>query len=145
MFDRTLSGALKLLFDFHALKSFIVWRCTLTPTVSYIMSLFPTIYTSSVLKPFLLLQSLLKCLSLLKSLVQPLLPRSTPAFSHIVSQFIVVSIAPYIISLLPIIYISSILKLFFLLQSPLKCLSLLKSLVWPLLPRSTFIFSHIMF
>src|SRR6266567_4025208 len=49
----------------------------------------------------------------------------------------------YIMSLLPIIYISSIFKLFLLLWSPLKCLSLLKSLVWPLLPRFALVFLHV--
>ena len=54
------------------------------------------------------------------------------------------SIAFYIISLLPIIFISSLLKLFLLLQSPLKCLYLLESLVWPLLPGSILAFLRVM-
>src|SRR6266704_3365145 len=45
----------------------------------------------------------------------------------------------YIMPLFLIIYISPILELSFLLWSLLKCLPLLESLVWPLLPRSVLI------
>ncbi len=47
-----------------------------------------------------------------------------------------ISAVPYIMSLFFIIYACSLFKPFFLLWSLFKCLFLLRSLVWPLLPRS---------
>ncbi len=57
MFDHILLNTLKLLFTFYTLKSFNIlrWCYTLTPTVSYIVSLLPIIYISPILKLFLLL------------------------------------------------------------------------------------------
>src|SRR6266700_2230156 len=64
-------------------------------------------------------------------------------FNILLWYYALASIVLYIVPLLPIIYINPILKLFLLLWSLLKFLSLLKSLVWPLLPKSILIVLYI--
>src|SRR6266567_3330798 len=53
-------------------------------------------------------------------------------------------VVPYIVSLFSTIYICPLFKPFFLLWSLLKCLLLLRSLVWPLLPGSTLVILCVM-
>src|SRR6266576_6993270 len=66
------------------------------------------------------------------------------SFAPFVVLCVLTLVVPYIVSLFSIIYICPLFELFLLLWSPLKCLFLLRSLVWPLLPRSTLVILYIM-
>src|SRR6266700_6282088 len=62
----------------------------------------------------------------------------------IVLCYVLTFAVSYIVSLFSIIYICPLFKPFFLLWSLLKCLFLLKFLIWPLLSRSTLVISCIL-